>query len=149
MQRVLRLVSNGGLEPEGMRIPQDTPASDADLIDAYSRAVVSAAEKVSPAVVNIDVHRQLSNKRAADPRFSPEMRGNGSGFLFTPDGFILTNSHVVHQASGLEVTLSDGRRIQGELMGDDPHTDLAVIRITAPNLVPAPLGDSQAIRVGQ
>src|SRR2546425_151476 len=85
MQRVLRLVSNGGLEPEGMRIPQDTPASDADLLDAYSRAVVSAAEKVSPAVVNIDVHRQLRNKRAADPRFSPEMRGNGSGFIFTPD----------------------------------------------------------------
>ena len=123
--------------------------TDDDVMDAYSRAVVTAAEKVSPSVVYIEVEQPIRNRRPNVPRMPQERRGSGSGFIFTPDGFILTNSHVVHGAKKIEVTLSDGHKYQADLIGDDPDTDLAVIRINAPNLVPAQLGDAQRIRVGQ
>jgi len=125
------------------------PQTDDDVMDAYSRAVITAAEKVSPSVVYVEVEQPVRSRRPNLPRIPQERRGSGSGFIFTPDGFILTNSHVVHGAKKIEVTLADGHKRQADLIGDDPDTDLAVIRINAPNLVPAQLGEAQRIRVGQ
>src|SRR5205085_552415 len=139
------LIAGAGFnELNGAQAELATNTSDDELLDAYSRAVIGVAERVSPSVVNIEVAHQVRGRRG-----EREAHGNGSGFVFTPDGFILTNSHVVHGATRLEVSLADGRRYQAQLIGDDPDTDLAVIRITAPNLMPAQLGSAQGVRVGQ
>jgi S1-C subfamily serine protease len=125
-------------------------AFDDSLLDAYSRAVTGAVDRVSPSVVNIEVHQAAGRTRSGEPQ---ERRG-GSGFVFTPDGLILTNSHVVHDARRIEVTLADSRRMPASAIGDDPASDLAVIRIDEaridePALAAAALGDSQQLRVGQ
>ena len=137
-------------------VPQPTPANpaiserDDSLLDAYSKAVVQAAEKISPSVVFINATKTFPQSRGAASREQREAHGSGSGFIFTPDGFILTNSHVVHDTSRLTVALSDGRRFEAAMVGDDPASDVAVIRISAGGLVAAaPLGDSEKIRVGQ
>ena len=109
----------------------ETTAADPRL-DPYSQAVIETVDAVSPAVVNLDT-----------------AEGAASGFIFTPDGFILTNSHVVADAESLTATLADGRQFEAHLVGADPETDLAVVRISGDDLVAAPLGDSSAIRVGQ
>ena len=151
----LALGSHDERMAQSAQVPEAVPAPDDTILDAYSQAVTSAAETVSPSVVNIEVHHRSRGGGATDPRQPHERRGSGSGFIFTPDGFILTNSHVVHHAVKVEATLSDGRRFQADLIGDDPATDLAVVRIAAGDLspasllVPASLGDSHAVRVGQ
>jgi S1-C subfamily serine protease len=139
----------------GGQMPVVQPAAggaldDAALLDAYSRAVVTAAEKISPSVAKIEV-AQAARTRSGEER---ERQGGGSGFVFTPDGLILTNSHVVHEATRIDVSLADGRRFPARRIGDDPGSDLAVIQIDVPThdsagLAVAPLGDSQRLRVGQ
>src|SRR6202171_6614121 len=110
---------------------------DEQLLDSYSRTIAAVVNRVAPAVVNI---RVVSGERGP---------GGGSGFIIARDGFILTNSHVVHGARELDVTLHDARVFPARLIGTDPETDLAVIRIDAPDIQHARLADSSRIRVGQ
>jgi S1-C subfamily serine protease len=118
---------------------RERAADDAALLDAYSVAVVGAVERVSPAVVHIRVER----------RGRARGEGSGSGFIIAPDGYLLTNSHVAGGASALEVTLPDGRTAAAELVGEDPDSDLAVVKVAAPELAYARLADSTRVRVGQ
>jgi len=145
----LRKIHNADTGGRLNESPMPVVENDAVLLDAYSQAVVRAAETISPSVVFIEISKALPQARGAASRRPSEARGSGSGFVFTPDGFILTNSHVVHGADKIGVTLSDGPRFDATIVGDDPSTDLAVIRISAGRLPAAPLGDSEKIRVGQ
>jgi len=113
----------------------DIRNSDEKILDSYSQTVSGVFQKASSAVVNIEVKHQA--------------QGSGSGFVFTPDGYIITNSHVVHGARRIDVCFVDGRRIEAQLIGDDPHTDLAVIHVGLQDLNFLHLGDSSRLRVGQ
>jgi S1-C subfamily serine protease len=125
--------------------PGETP-DGTNLLDAYSRAVAGAVDRVSPAVV----HLQAKRRGANGPQDAGDLpAGAGSGVIFTPDGFVLTNSHVVHGASTIEATLTDGHTLPAYLVGDDPDTDLALLQLHGDNLAHAELGDSAQIRTGQ
>jgi S1-C subfamily serine protease len=132
-----------GTSEESKPVSQTVTYNDGPLLDAYSQSVIRAVEKVGPAVVHIRVAQEPAKGRPA------HSGGSGSGFLIAPDGFILTNSHVVHDASKIEVALSDGRIYPAELVGDDPHSDLAVIRINAPGLSSVKFAPARSARVGQ
>jgi S1-C subfamily serine protease len=120
------------------------PVKDDDLLDGYSRTVSGVVERVKRAVVNIRVRHEGRERRP-----TPDSGGSGSGFIIAPDGFVVTNSHVVHAVDKIEVALADGRTFPATPVGDDPDTDLAVMRINAPHLVHVRFGDSQSVRVGQ
>src|SRR5437762_8272884 len=123
-------------------VPDETGTEpDATLLDAYSRAVTAAVARVRPSVVHIRVERGGRRGQARE--------GAGSGFIITPDGYLITNSHVAGGASALQATLPDGRTVDGELVGDDPGSDLAVVKIGADGLPYGRLGDSTRVRVGQ
>jgi S1-C subfamily serine protease len=134
-----RWIHDAGRETGDSTQPRPTigGASDSDLLDAYSQAVIRVVEMVSPAVIRV-------TGRGADRN-----GGSGSGFLVTPDGYAVTNSHVVNDRTQLAAETTEGDRLHAELIGDDPATDLAVIRLEANGLPVARLGDSDALRVGQ
>ena len=127
----------GAEDPGG---PAHAALPEADLLDAYSRAVIAAAEAVSPAVLHLQAARAQGARGPA---------ASGSGVVFTADGFALTNAHVVHGAGRIEATFNDGRQTRADLIGADPDTDLAVLRLHAAAPRWAPLGDSKVLRPGQ
>ncbi|HET7088607.1 MAG TPA: trypsin-like peptidase domain-containing protein, partial [Anaerolineae bacterium] len=118
------------------------PESDEEVLDAYSRAVIGVVERVGPAVVSIGVKMKSRSRRERG-------EGAGSGVIIAPDGYVLTNDHVVERAQEIEVSLTDGSTLSAQLVGADPATDLAVVRVGGSGLPSAQLGDSDALRVGQ
>jgi S1-C subfamily serine protease len=125
----------------------DAPADDAQLLDAYSGAVIGALERAAPAVTYIEVTRRGTQR---GERSASRVQGSGSGFLFTPDGYLLTNSHVVDGADQIVVRLNEETRLHADLVGNDPDSDLAVLRIGSPSALPfAEFGDSSQLKVGQ
>ena len=123
--------------------PLPVSRTDADPLDDYSRAVTRAVDIVAPSVVSIEVSNEKGRSRPGVPA------GSGSGFVFAADGLILTNSHVVSGSAHVAVALPDGRDCDADVVGQDPDTDIAVLRISADGLVPVAFGDSRALRPGQ
>jgi len=132
--------ASGHISPSQGQLSQNP---DAELLDAYSRAVIGVVERVGPAVVSIQAGWRLRGRGV-------HRGGAGSGVIIAPDGYILTNSHVVHEANHIETTLTDGRDLEASLVGEDPAVDLAVIRVQETARLPyAGLGESASLRAGQ
>ncbi len=145
MEHKNRLVfgkENENLNGTDPLLKKEEPLSDADLLDAYSKAVIHVVEHVGPAVVSINIGWRIRQA-------GMEKGGAGSGVVIAPDGYILTNSHVVHNATRFEVVLNNGQKYEANLIGEDRATDLAVVRVNASGLPYAAIGDSGALRVGQ
>jgi S1-C subfamily serine protease len=144
LKRALRMINGqeAGRASEGRCEVKEAAKSDVELLDAYSRAVITVADTVGPAVVSISVGKEVRGR-------GPEQMGAGSGVVIAPDGYVLTNDHVVHGARQLAVTLTSGTVLSAAIVGTDPATDLAVIRAEGSNLPYAALGDSASLRVGQ
>ena len=146
MEQGVKYLSNVDTIDSGKQAaPQQDGTDEREILDAYSKAVVGVSDSVSPSVVKIEVAHP-SNGRGRRPL---EQAGSGSGFVFTPDGFILTNSHVVSGAKAVHAVTMVGGRYEASVVGDDPDTDLAVIRINAPALQAVRFGASNQLRVGQ
>jgi len=143
MEAQLLLVADGGTTSNASSA--EPTGADPQLLDAYSRTVVDVVDRVGAAVASVAVTRQGRDRMGRARR----LEGAGSGFVFTPDGYLLTNSHVVSGASQIAVSLPDGRQFDAQLIGDDPDTDLAVIHVGAHDLPTVTLGSSRALRVGQ
>ncbi|MEO8187946.1 MAG: trypsin-like peptidase domain-containing protein, partial [Burkholderiaceae bacterium] len=124
---------------------------DAPLLDAYSTTIVSVVERVGPAVGFVSIQRRLNSEQRAEQRegTSRQAGGTGSGFVFTPDGYMLTNSHVVHDASSIRIAFPSGREFDADLVGEDPETDVALVRVGAGHMPIAQLGHSAQLKVGQ
>ncbi len=144
LQQTLRLIrgEETGSCPEGRCVIKETDKPDVELLDAYSRAVIAVVDAVGPAVVSISI---ATESRGSEPG----QAGVGSGVIIAPDGYILTNDHVVQEAKHLFVTLTDGSSLAASVIGTDPATDLAVIRASGSGLPYATLGDSASLRAGQ
>jgi serine protease Do len=137
---ILRHPPDGSLPGDGAG-PAGPAAIDAEALDAYSRVVTGVADTLIPSVASLRVMRRVRGGR--------EARGAGSGVVITPDGFLLTSAHVVHAAAGGSAGFVDGRELDYEIVGTDPLSDMAVVRVTASDLPAATLGDADALRVGQ
>ena len=146
---MLQLVSNSVSAPDQAADVRSVTSNE-DLLDAYSRVVVDAVERVGPAVAHLEVWTADAPSRGRRGRSSAEIpSGTGSGFVFTPDGFMLTNSHVIERATRIRATFADGTAYDAHVVGNDPGTDLAVLRVHATSVIAAPLGDSSRLRAGQ
>ena len=145
-QRTLRLLA-GEVRFQGNGVTLEEKSlekTDEELLDAYSRAVINVVKKVGPAVVAIGIHKSESPRR-----FGGESDGSGSGMIIAPDGFVLTNDHVVENTKSVDVTFTDGHAYRAEIVGTDPATDLAVVRVSGGRFPAVELGDSDSLSVGQ
>ena len=147
---MLTLISNEAIERRNDGSARSDAERDRELLDAYSAAVTDVVERVTPAVVHLEVAIPAPARRGrARQGGGRPPTSSGSGFVFTPDGFLLTNSHVVERATRIWATTADGSRCHAELVGADPDTDLAVVRVDGSGFATAPFGDSSRLRPGQ